>query len=196
VEVLRADVDQAGVSELLPSLEWWRVDRLQVVSWRIGVFEWHRVRQSILVELKSVMTGSTALEEIRFAACGRCRSLAAFRFPPTLRKLGAAFPCTAIAIIDLSGTTAESVEIPGMVFLAELFLPRRCILESVNGVPFLRLVTFGASHTGKHFAWHSTEVRFESLAACADFSRGILEARVYGEVACELRRETVPFPPP
>jgi hypothetical protein len=272
VEVLRADVDQADVNELLPSLEERGVDQLQVVSARIGVFEWHRARQSILVELtdpvfvtaaaavrmtawrpvpvewkqflrvidlsgmtldllavgasfedfhwlekavlpaglrvlpldffcgcvrlKSIVTSSTALEEIEVAACSRCRSLAEFPFPPTLPKLDDAFCGTSIRSIDLLDTAAESVEIIGMVFLAELILPRRCILGLVHGVPSLRLVTFGGSREGGDFAWHPTEVRFESLSASADFSPGLLETRVYGEVACELGRETVPFPPP
>jgi hypothetical protein len=148
------------------------------------------------VRLKSIVTDSAALEEIQFGACGSCRSLAAFPIPPTLRKLEAPFPGTSIAIIDLSDTEAESVRILGMVFLGELILPRRCILGLVGGVPSLRLVTFGGSREGGDFAWHPTEVRFESLAACADFSPGLLEARVYAEVACELGRETVPFPPP
>jgi hypothetical protein len=148
------------------------------------------------VRLKSIVTGSTALEEIEFAACGRCRSLAAFPFPPTLRKLEIPFIGTSIAIMDLSDTEAESVEIFGMVFLVELILPRRCILGHVDGVPSLRLITFGGSREGCELAWHPTEVRFESLSACADLSPGLLEARVYGEVACELGRETVPFPPP
>jgi hypothetical protein len=148
------------------------------------------------VRLKSIVTGSTALEEIGFDACGRCKSLAEIPFPPTLRKLEAPFIGTSITIIDLSDTGAESVEILGMVFLAELILPRRCILESVGGVPSLRLVTFGGSREDGQLAWHPTEVRFESLSASAEFWPGLLDARVYGEVACELGRETVPFPPP
>jgi hypothetical protein len=40
------------------------------------------------------------------------------------------------------------------------------------------------------------EVRFESLAADGAFSPGLMETRLYAEVACELGRETVPFPPP
>jgi hypothetical protein len=39
-------------------------------------------------------------------------------------------------------------------------------------------------------------VRFESLSASAEVWPGLLDARVYGEVACELGRATVPFPPP
>jgi hypothetical protein len=272
VNVFRADVDQADVNEILPLYDEWGVDRLQVVSPRIGVSEWHRAQQPVVVELtepvvvtspaavtmtawrpapvewkhclrtidlsgvvldllpvgsslrgcrlleravlparlrvlprdffygcvrlKSIVAGVTTLEEIRVSACGRCRSLAAFPFPPTLRKLEAPFLGTSIAMMDLSGTAAESVEILGMVFLAELILPRRCVLVQVSGVPLLRCVTFGASRTGADFAWHPTEVRFESLIASADFSRGLTEARVYGEVACQLGRETVPFPPP
>jgi hypothetical protein len=56
-------------------------------------------------------------------------------------------------------------------------------------------VTFGAIGGGD-FTWHPAEVRFESLTADAELSPGLLEARVYGEVACELGRETLPFPPP
>jgi hypothetical protein len=39
-------------------------------------------------------------------------------------------------------------------------------------------------------------VRFEGLMVEADFSPGLNETRVYAEVACDLGRETVPFPPP
>jgi hypothetical protein len=148
------------------------------------------------VRLKSIVTSSTALEEIELSACGRCRSLAAFPFPPTLRKLEAPFFGTSITIIDLSGTVAESVSVWEMVFLAELILPRGCVLGLVHGVPSLRLVTFGASMNGCSFGWHPTEVRFEGLTAEADFSPGLNETRVYAEVASELGRETVPFPPP
>jgi hypothetical protein len=101
-----------------------------------------------------------------------------------------------IAIIDLPGTGAESVSILGMVLLADLILPRRCILECVVGAPSLRRVTFGASKKGGNFGWHPTELRFEGLTAGVDFSPGLNGTRVYAEVASELGRETVPFPPP
>jgi hypothetical protein len=39
-------------------------------------------------------------------------------------------------------------------------------------------------------------VRFEGMAAHADFSPGLACARVYAEVASEMAWETVPFPPP
>jgi hypothetical protein len=83
-----------------------------------------------------------------------------------------------------------------MVSLVELILPRRCVLAGIWTVPSLRRVTFGASRRPRDFIWHPTEVRFESLKAEADFSPGLLEARVYGEVACEMGNETIPFPPP
>jgi hypothetical protein len=98
--------------------------------------------------------------------------------------------------MDLSGTMAEKVVIGEMIFLMELVLPRRCVLEGIWTVPSLRRVTFGASRGLRDFAWHPAEVRFESLSADADFSPGLLEARVYGEVACEMGHETLPFPPP
>jgi hypothetical protein len=272
VEVLRADVDDVDIIELLPFLGGSAVDKLRFVSPRMGEYEWQRPPRSLLVELtdpeavstaaavtmtawrpvpakwrpflrvidlsgmtvdlmptgasfegfhwlervvlparlrvlpshlfcgcvrlKSIVTSSTALEEIGSNACRGCTSLTEFPFPSTLSKLNAAFIGTSIPIVDLSGTRAESVSILGMVFLAELVLPRRCILGLVRGVPSLRLVSFGRSRTGGDLAWHPTEVRFESLAACADFSPGLLEARVYAEVASELGRETVPFPPP
>jgi hypothetical protein len=148
------------------------------------------------VRLQSIVANSTALEEIEFCACGRCSSLAAFPFPPTLRKLNDAFRGTLITIIDLSGTAVECASISGLVFLTELSLPRRCVLIQVVGVRSLRRVSFGDSHKGRLFRWHPMEVRFESLTADADFSSGLLEARVYAEVACELGHETVPFPPP
>jgi hypothetical protein len=147
--------------------------------------------------LSSIDTRYTALEEIEERACDGCRCLTAFVFPPTFRSLGGmAFGGTSIATLDLSGTVAEKVGVHGMVSLVDLVLPRRCVLESISGVPSLRCVTFGASGNASNFAWHPTEVRFESLWTDAEFSPGLLEARVYGEVACELRRETLPFPPP
>jgi hypothetical protein len=106
------------------------------------------------------------------------------------------FDGTSITTIDLSDTVAEEVWIYDMTFLVDLVLPRRCVLPVLCGMPTLRHVTFGASKGSCGFVWHPTEVRFESLAANADFSRSLLEARVYGEVACELGCETLPFPPP
>jgi hypothetical protein len=272
VEVLRADIDETEIRELLPHLEGWGVDRLRVESPRIGVYEWQRTRESVLVELTdpvtvtamasvkltsgreipsewspylcvidlsgltvewvpcgafkgmvcleeavlptglrelpdeffaeccrlvSVVTRYTALEVICDQACGSCRSLVSFPFPLTVSKLGAAFDGTSITSIDLTGTVAEYVELWGMSFLVELQLPRRCALSGVHGVSSLRVVTFGASfENGGEFRWDPREVRFESMVAEADFSPGLLEARVYGEVGCELGRETLPFPPP
>jgi hypothetical protein len=147
--------------------------------------------------LASIDTRHTALEEIEYAACEGCKSLVAFAFPPTVRVLGyMVFAGTAITTLDLSGTVAENVSVCGLVSLVELVLPRRCILDYVAGVPSLRRVTFGArawEETG--FAWHPTEVRFEDLVAEPMFSRGLLEARVYGEVACEMGCETLRFQP-
>jgi hypothetical protein len=146
--------------------------------------------------LSLIDTGRTALEEIGVWACAGCRSLTSFSFPPTVRKLSDAFCGTSMTVIDLSDTVAEEVSIYDMTFLVELVLPQRCVLGEVCGVPSLRHVTFGSSEDGDHFAWYPTEMRFESLAADAEFSRSLLEARVYGEVACELGCETLPYPPP
>jgi hypothetical protein len=146
--------------------------------------------------LASIDTRYTALEEIEFGACKGCRSLVAFVFPPTLRSLKSAFRGTSITTLDLSGTAAESVSVCGMVSIVDLVLPRRCVLEHIDGVPSLRYVTFGASRNVGKFAWHPAEVRFESLAAHAKFSPGLLDARLYAEVACEMGREALPFPPP
>jgi hypothetical protein len=153
--------------------------------------------------LWSIDVSRTALEKIESGACDECRSLAAFVFPPTFREVAArrfyeteAFSGTSITSMDLSGTMAENVVVGEMVFLVELVLPRRRVLEGIWAVPSLRRVTFGASRCGRSFACHPAEVRFESLKADADFSPGLLKARVYGEVACELGNETLPFPPP
>jgi hypothetical protein len=154
--------------------------------------------------LWSIDTSRTALEQIKGGACGECRSLAAFVFPPTLREIAwrrfgrgcEAFSGTSITCMDLSGTMSEKVVFGDMVFLSELVLPRRCVLEGAWAVPSLRRVTFGAYRGRRSFAWHPTEVRFESLNADADLSPGLLGARVYGEIACELGCETLPFPPP
>jgi hypothetical protein len=146
--------------------------------------------------LSSIETRYTALEEIVVNACDGCRSLVAFAFPPTVRSLEYAFDGTSITTVDLSGTVVESVCIDGMPFLVELVLPRRCVLEDIQGIPSLRCVTLGHVRDPSYFAWHPTEVRFESLTADAVFSPGLLEARVYGEVGGELGRETLPFPPP
>jgi hypothetical protein len=146
--------------------------------------------------LSSIDARCTALEKIAYGACDGCRSLAAFDFPPTVRSLDDAFRGTSITTLDLSGTVAEKVSVYGMVSLVELGIPRRCVLERIGGVPSLGRVTFGASLRCSAFGWHPTEVRFESLTADAEFSPGLLEARVYGGVACELGCETLPFPPP
>jgi hypothetical protein len=147
--------------------------------------------------LSSIDTSRTALEVIGYRACDECRSLTSFPFPQTIRCLeGRAFGGTSITTIDLSDTMAEEVSIYDMTFLVDLVLPRRCVLEDVCGMPSLRHVTFGASKGSCGFVWRPTELRVESLAADAGFSRTLLEARVYGEVACELGCETLPFPPP
>jgi hypothetical protein len=161
--------------------------------------------------LASIDTRYTALEVIGEGACDGCKSLVAFVLPPTFRGWGdAAFEGTSITTLDLSGTAAEKVRVCGMVSLVDLVLPRRCVLEDVRSVPSLRRVTFGASmgvpslrrvtfapyRYVSNFDWHPAEVRFESLAADAEFSPGLLEARVYGVVACEMGCETLPFPPP
>jgi hypothetical protein len=272
IEVLRADVGEAEINELLPHLEGWGLNRLRIVSPRVGEYEWRRAEQPVLVKLtdpvavttpasvtmtawrslpdsskpflrvidlsgltlellpygatlkelfwlegavlptglrklprrffagcwrlSSIDTRYTALEEIEYGACEGCRSLAAFVLPPTVRRLVYAFGGTSITTLDLSGTVAEKVWISGRVSLVGLVLPRRCVLKGVSGVPSLRCVTFGASRNISYFAWHPVEVRFESLTADSKFSPGLLEARVYGEVAGEMGRETVPFPPP
>jgi hypothetical protein len=146
--------------------------------------------------LSSIETSRTTLEYIGVNACEECKSLAAFVFPPTLLLLDAPFVGTSITTIDMANTLADEVSIWRMVFLVDLALPRRCILKRLEGVPSLRRVTFGVSKFCGAFTWDPTEVRFESLSADADFSRGLLEARVYGEVACEMGCETLPFPPP
>jgi hypothetical protein len=145
--------------------------------------------------LVSIGTGGcTSLEKIKNAACGCCRSLAAFDFPPSVRILSTAFGGTSMAVLDLSETAAESAEVIGLLFLEELLLPRRCVLKHAWSLPSLRRLTFG-SFSG-FFGCHPAEVRFESMVASSDFSPGLAEARVYGEVACELGRETIPSPPP
>jgi hypothetical protein len=147
-------------------------------------------------QLSSIDTRFTALELIEECACEECRSLTAFVFPPTVRILRAPFDGTSITTIDLTSTVAENVVICNMVFLVDLVLPRRCVLTMVAGVPSFRRVSFGASKRCRDFAWQPTEVRFESLTADADLSRGLLGARVYGEVACKMGCESLPFPPP
>jgi hypothetical protein len=146
--------------------------------------------------LSSIDASRTALQKIGFGACEACRSLAVFAFPSSVREVPYAFDGTSIQVIDLTDTMAEEVSVDGMIFLVDLVLPRRCVLGMALGVPSLCRVTFGAAEDGTLFIWQPTEVRFESLTADSEFSPGLLEARVYGEVACELRRETLPFPPP
>jgi hypothetical protein len=138
--------------------------------------------------------GCPALERIEFAACGYCRSLAAFEVPPTVRILSNAFSGTSLTVLDLSETAAESAELVGLLFLEELVLPRGCILKHAWALPSLRRMTFGSSV--EFFGCHPAEARFESMAASAAFAPGLAEARVYAEVACELGRETIPSPPP
>jgi hypothetical protein len=277
IEVLRADVGQTEIDELLPHLEPWGFDKLRIISPKVGECDWRRPREGARVELtdpkavtmpasvkmtawrgiawewkpflrvidlsgwtgdllpadatlanliwleatflptglrvlpsfffsgcwrlRSIDTSRIALETIGDEACCECRSLVAFAFPPTIREAGSrrgwgAFCGTSITSMDLTGTMAEKIAVEGMTFIVELVLPRRCVLERVWHVPSLRRVKFGASLNRGFFEWHPTEVRFESLNADADFSPGLLEARVYGEVACELGRETLPFPPP
>jgi hypothetical protein len=148
------------------------------------------------LRLSSIDTSRTALETIEAFACKECRSLTAFAFPRTVRTLQFPFKGSSITAIDLTSTLAEDVSIWDMIFRVDLVLPRRCVLKELERVPSLRSVTFGISERCGAFAWHPTDVRFESLNADADFSRGLLAARVYGEVACKMGCETLPFPPP
>jgi hypothetical protein len=110
--------------------------------------------------------------------------------------LSSAFTGTSITRIDLSDTNAVSAGASHMLSLEELVLPRRCVLEGANGVPSLRHVTFGAANARRICAWEPVEVRFESMIADVRVSPGLIGARVYAEVACEMACETVPFPPP
>jgi hypothetical protein len=167
---------------------------LRVLAWNLFRGCWR---------LRSIDTSHTALEKIEDGACDECRSLTAFVFPPTFRELAVslfdesdAFSGTSITSLDLSDTLAEKVVVGKMILLVELVLPRRCVLEDISAVPSLSHVTFGASRDPHYFRWYPTEVRFESLKADAEFSPGLLEARVYGEVACQMDHETLPFPPP
>jgi hypothetical protein len=138
--------------------------------------------------------GCTALETIEWGAFLGCRSLAAFGFPPTVRELSNAFIGTSLTVLDLRETAAESAAVGGLPYLEELLLPRRCVLESAFALPSLRRVSFGGSSW--FFECHPAEVRFESMTAEATFAPGLVEARLYAEVACELGRETIPYPPP
>jgi hypothetical protein len=192
-------LDLSGLAlELLPDGA-----TLEGLVWLEGVILPTRLRKlpvgffSGCWRLALIDTRYTALEEIQKYACEGCRLLAAFVFPPTVRSLGyAAFRGTSITTLDLSGTAAKEVSVQGMVSLVDLVVPRRCVLWGISSVPSLRCVTFGACRNACNFAWHPAEVRFESLTAGAEFLPGLLEARVYGDVACELGRETLPFPPP
>jgi hypothetical protein len=281
IGVIRAEVGQTKIDELLPHLGGCGLDKLRIISPIVGEFDWQRPPESAWVELtdpktvttpasvkmtawqgiprelmpflrvidlsgfagellpagatlyncvwlertvlpaglrklpsfffrgcwrlSSIDTSHTALEIIGAETCRKCRSLAAFAFPPTVRVVGrgsswlprsGAFDGTSITSMDLTDTMAEKVTVGEMVFLVELVLPRRCVLEHVWNVPSLHRVKFGASRNRGGFEWHPTEVWFESLNADADFAPGLLEARVYGEVAGEMGHETLPFPPP
>jgi hypothetical protein len=272
IEVLRAGIEKTAIDELFPHLDGWGLDKLRIVSLRVGEYEWQRPGKPALVglidpeavtssasvklttwrripgewapflriidlselvvevlsdgttleglvwlegvilptgllklrdfffarcsRLSSIDTNRAALETIERGACEGCRSLTVFAFPPTIRVLESPFEGSSITTIDLTSTLAEEVLICNMVFLVELVLPRRCILKELEGMPSLRRVSFGASKRRGAFTWQPTEVRFESLKADAEFSPGLLEARVYGEIACEMGCETLPFPPP
>jgi hypothetical protein len=51
IEVLRADVGEIEINELFPQLEGLGIDKLRVISERVGEYEWHRSERSALVEL-------------------------------------------------------------------------------------------------------------------------------------------------
>jgi hypothetical protein len=167
--------------------------------------------------LSSVDTSRTSLERMEPGVCGDCVALTHFSFPSTVRYIGdlcipdgEAFIGSAIAKMDLSDTLLEHVSICEMAFLEELILPRRCVLVALCEVPCLRRVTFGVavpresvlrSHVHpwrdpERFTWLPTEVRFEGMIARPEFSPGLEDARVYGEVAAQMGHETLPFPPP
>jgi hypothetical protein len=51
VEVLRTDDDETELNELVPQLGEWGVDKLRIISPRVGECVWQRTRESVLVEL-------------------------------------------------------------------------------------------------------------------------------------------------
>jgi hypothetical protein len=88
----------------------------------------------------------------------------------------------------------ENFSVCDMICVVDLTLPRQCVLDGVAAGSSLGVVTFGASRSNGHFWWQPREVRFESPGA--EFSPDLVEGRVCCEVACEMQRETLPFPPP
>jgi hypothetical protein len=110
-----------------------------------------------------------------------------------VRVVGAAFGGTSIVCLDLSETSAESVEAQDMKFLERLVLPRCCILTYAFGLPALRSVTFGDGLVSG--CWNPLQVRFESLTAPVNGEQLGVGTCAFAEVACVLGRESFPFPP-
>jgi hypothetical protein len=115
-------------------------------------------------------------------------------FSPTNRSVEWTSGGTTIATLDMSRTATGKIVVGEMVSLVGLVLPRRCVPRPFEcAVP--SLCDLRAFRSANNSARHSTEVRFERLAAHAELSPAPLEARVCGELACEMGRATLPFPP-
>jgi hypothetical protein len=51
IEIIRADVDESEVNELFRQVSGWGIDKLRVISPRLGEYEGQRTRESVAVEL-------------------------------------------------------------------------------------------------------------------------------------------------
>jgi hypothetical protein len=91
LEVLRADVDDVDIIELLPFLGGSAVDKLRFVSPRMGEYEWQRPPQSVLVEL----TDPAAVSAAAAVTMTAWRPPVPAKWKPFLR------------VIDLSGITID-----------------------------------------------------------------------------------------
>jgi hypothetical protein len=67
IEVLRADVGETEIGELLPRLDAWGLGKLRIVSPRVGEVEWWRVREPVVGEMTDPPT-VTAVASVKMTA--------------------------------------------------------------------------------------------------------------------------------
>jgi hypothetical protein len=134
IEVLHADVDKGEINELFPHLDGWGLDKLLVVSSRVGECEWKRPGESALVEW-------TDPEAVTISAFVK---LTAWREIPSEWK-------PFIRVLDLSGLVVDllpdGATLEGLVWLKGVVLPTG--LRRLPEGFFLRCSRLSSIDTGR-----------------------------------------------
>jgi hypothetical protein len=110
VEVLRANVDETEIDELVPQLGELRANELRIISPLVGGFVWQRSRGSVLVELTDPVA-VTAVASVKLTSWRA--------FPEEWKPL--------LRVVDLSGLAVgrlpDGATLEGFVWLEKVVLP-------------------------------------------------------------------------